>query len=124
MSNRRILVIEDEEDIAEIISMILATQQYEVKTVLNPVEAIGLAIEYEPDAILLDLTMPQMSGWEVFKQFRNHEKFKKIPIAIVTAKAEEFDAVVGLHVMQADAYVTKPFGKQELLDKVEELFLK
>ena len=123
MSDKRILVIEDEEDIAEIITMILATKNYEVEAVLNPVEALGVAATFKPDVILLDLTMPQMSGWEVYKQFRAHETLKSTPIAIVTAKSEEFDAVVGLHVMQADAYIAKPFGKQELLDKVEELLL-
>ena len=123
MSLKRVLVIEDEEDIAEIITMILATQNYEVKSVLNPVEALGVAAEFIPDVVLLDLTMPQMSGWEVYKQFRAHETLSNVPIAIVTAKAEEFDAVVGLHIMKANAYIAKPFGKQELLDKVEELLL-
>ncbi len=120
--NKKILVIEDEEDIADIISMVLETEQFSVETVLNPLDAFQVADEFLPDAILLDLTMPQMSGWEVYKRFRANKKFKKTPIAIVTAKSEEFDAVVGLHVMHADGYITKPFGKQYLIDSVKKLF--
>ncbi len=119
---KKILVIEDEVDIAEIIAMVLETEQFSVKTVLNPLDSFEAAVEFEPDAILLDLTMPQMSGWEVYKRFKATKAFKDTPIAIVTAKSDEFDAVVGLHVMHADGYITKPFGKQYLIDSVNKLF--
>lgn len=122
MAEKRILIIEDEADIADIMTMVLETDSFTVRTVLNPIEALDAAKEFEPDAILLDLTMPQMSGWELYKKIRSHKTFSKIPIAIVTAKSEEFDAVVGLHVMKADAYITKPFGKQQLIDGVKSLF--
>ncbi len=121
MSNKKVLVIEDDDDIADIITMVLETENFSVKTIMNPLDAIQTAADFKPDAVLLDLTMPQMSGWEVYKLFRNDKRFSHIPIAIVTAKAEEFDAVVGLHIMHADAYITKPFGKQELIDKVNKL---
>jgi two-component system response regulator VicR len=68
--------------------------------------------------------MPKVDGWEVFKEIRNDPEFATTPIAIVTAKSQAFDAMVGLHVMKADAYITKPFGKQELIDKTHELFRK
>lgn len=122
MSKRKILVIEDEVDIAEIITMVLETAEYTVKTVLNPLDSFGVADEFKPDAILLDLTMPEMSGWEVYKKFKANDEFKDTPIAIVTAKSDEFDAIVGLHVMHADGYITKPFGKQYLIDSVNKLF--
>lgn len=114
----KILVIEDDADIAELVKMVLETADFEVKTILDPSRAIETAGEMIPDAILLDLTMPQIDGWDIFKKLRKDARFNSVPVAIFTAKAEEFDTMVGLHVMHADGYITKPFGKQELIDKV------
>jgi two-component system response regulator VicR len=77
-----------------------------------------------PDAILLDLLMPKLDGWQIFTMLRKDKDFDTVPIGILTAKSDGFDTMVGLHVMNADAYITKPFGKQELIDKVNELFKK
>ncbi len=118
---KKILVIEDDADIAELVQMVLETEDFSVKTVLESASAISTAEEYQPDAILLDLTMPDIDGWQIFKQLRKEKVFDKTPIAIFTAKSEEFDTMVGLHVMHADAYITKPFGKHELIDQVKEL---
>lgn len=121
---RKILVIEDDMDIAELVKLVLETESYTVESVLDPLEAIDKAKSYKPDAILLDLLMPKLNGWEIFKQLRKDKKFDDVPIAILTAKSEEIDTMVGLHVMNADGYITKPFGKQELIDKINELFKK
>jgi two-component system response regulator VicR len=121
---KKILVIEDDRDIADLVKLVLETEDFVVDTILDPERAYDKAKEYKPDAILLDLTMPRMDGWEIFKLLRNDKEFAGVPIAILTAKSEEFDAMVGLHVMNADAYITKPFGKQELIDKTHELFSK
>ena len=121
---RKILVIEDDMDIAELVKLVLETESYTVESVLDPLEAIDKAKSYKPDAILLDLLMPKLNGWEIFKQLRKDKEFDNVPIAILTAKSEEIDTMVGLHVMNADGYITKPFGKQELIDKINELFKK
>lgn len=121
---RKILIIEDDRDIAELVRLVLETEDFTVESVLDPSLAVDKAIEYRPDAILLDLSMPKIDGWEIFKRLREDRKFDNVPIAILTAKSQEFDAMVGLHVMNADAYITKPFGKQELIDKTNELFRK
>ncbi len=121
---RKILVIEDDMDIAELVKLVLETEAYTVESILDPLAAIDTAKSYKPDAILLDLSMPKIDGWEIFKQLRKDKEFDRVPIAILTAKSEEFDAMVGLHVMNADGYITKPFGKQELIDKINELFKK
>lgn len=118
---KRILVVEDEHDIAELIRLVLETAQFEVKTVLDPERAYETAKEYRPDAVLLDLLMPKVDGWTVFKILRQDGSFDYTPIAILTAKSQQLDQMVGLHVMKADAYITKPFGKQELIDKTYEL---
>ena len=107
---RKILVIEDDLDIAELVKLVLETELYTVETVLDPLEAIDKAKSYKPDAILLDLLMPKINGWEIFKQLREDKEFDGVPIAILTAKSEEIDTMVGLHVMNADGYITKPFG--------------
>lgn len=118
---KKILVIEDEEDIANLVKLVLETEEFEVQIVLDPLHAVEKVKEYKPDAILLDLAMPRLNGWEIFKILRNDPDFFKVPIAILTAKAQAFDEMVGLHVMKANAYITKPFGKQELIDKTHEL---
>ena len=120
--DKKILVIEDDMDIADLVKLVLETEAFTVETVLDPLKAYDKAKEYMPDAILLDLSMPKIDGWEIFKMLRKDEEFDDVPIAILTAKSQEFDAMVGLHVMRADAYIIKPFGKQELIDKTNELF--
>jgi two-component system response regulator VicR len=103
---------------------VLETEDFEVETVLDAPAAYDRVKEYKPDAVLLDLSMPKMNGWDVFKQIRSDPEFATMPIAILTAKTQAFDEMVGLHVMKADAYITKPFGKQELIDRTHELFAK
>ena len=74
-----------------------------------------------PDLILLDLMMPEVDGWEVFRQMRADEKLKDIPVIVVTAKAQSIDKVLGLHIAKVDDYVTKPFGPQELVKSVNKV---
>ena len=122
---KKILVIEDDKDIADLVKLVLeTTEDFKVETVLYPLLAYQTAKSYNPDAILLDLSMPKMDGWAVFKVIRSDSSFSGVPIAILTAKSQQFDEMVGLHIMNADAYITKPFGKQELIDKTYELFNK
>lgn len=122
---KKILVVEDEPDIAELVKMVLeSTGEYEVNTVLQPELAYDSAVNYRPDAIFLDLSMPKMDGWAVFDMLRKDTSFARIPIAILTARSQDFDEMIILYVKKADAYITKPFGKQELIDKTNELFKK
>lgn len=122
---KKILVIEDDKDIADLVKLVLeTTDEFEVETELDPIVAYDRARSCRPDAILLDLSMPKMDGWAVFKMIRSDESFSDVPIAILTAKSQQFDQMVGLHIMNADAYITKPFGKQELIDRTYELFTK
>ena len=122
--SKRILVVDDDQDIADLVKLVLETRQYEVRTILDAQEVYAAAKEFKPDAILLDLLMPKLDGWQIFKIIRADAEFAHTPIAILTAKSAGFDEMVGLHVMKANAYITKPFGKRELLDRVDELFTK
>jgi two-component system response regulator VicR len=118
---KKILVIEDEKDIADLVKLVLETEDFEVEAELNPESAYEKARASRPDAIMLDLLMPRLDGWAVFKQLRQDSSFDSVPIAILTAKSQQVDQMVGLHIMNADVYITKPFGKQELIDKAHEL---
>ncbi|MDR2728449.1 MAG: response regulator [Chitinispirillales bacterium] len=118
---KKILLIEDDTDSAALVKLVLETDMFEVNTVLDSEAAYEEAKAYRPDAILLDLCMPKLDGWAVFRIFRDDNSFDNVPIAILSGKGESFDHMVGLHIMNADAYITKPFGKQELIDKTHEL---
>jgi DNA-binding response OmpR family regulator len=102
---------------------VLETERFEVESVLDPETAYDKAKSYVPDVILLDLLMPKMDGWAVFRKIRQDESLSDVPIAILTAKSQQVDQMVG-RIMNADAYITKPFGKQELIDKTYELIRK
>jgi two-component system response regulator VicR len=119
---KKILVIEDDRDIADLVKLVLETDAFEVELVLDSELAYDKAKEYRPDAILLDLCMPKLDGWAVFRQIRGDGELKKIPVAILSGKSQQLDHMVGLHIMNANAYIAKPFGKQELIDKTYELF--
>lgn len=118
---KKILIIDDDKDIADLVKLVLETENFEVEAASNPESAFDKARDYRPDAILLDLLMPKVDGWTIFKQIRQDATFDGVPIAILTAKSQQVDQMVGLHIMNADAYITKPFGKQELIDKTYEL---
>jgi DNA-binding response OmpR family regulator len=71
--------------------------------------------------VLLDLMMPDMDGWEVYQQMKADEGTRNIPVIVVTAKAQNIDKVLGLHIAKVDDYIAKPFSPQELLNSVEKV---
>lgn len=119
LSNRNVLVIDDESDTLELIKLILESGGFEVMVASSGIEALNIIETVRPDLVLLDIMMPDMDGWEVFRKIK--EKDSSISIAILTAKAQNIDKLLGLHVLKADDYITKPFSKEELLNKVRVL---
>ena len=113
-----ILCIEDDAEMIELIRLILEQQGYTVRGFTSGLEGLEAARERVPDLVLLDLMMPQMDGWEVLRSFRRDPALRKTPVVLVTAKAQSIDKMLGLHVARADGYITKPFGPQELQEKV------
>lgn len=113
--NKRVLVVDDEKNIVNIIAFNLKKEGFEVITASDGEEGVKLALEKNPDVILLDIMMPKMDGYEACRKIR--EKVN-IPIIMLTAKAEELDKVLGLE-LGADDYVTKPFGVRELIARVK-----
>jgi DNA-binding response OmpR family regulator len=110
-----VLVVEDDPAILRGIADNLAFEQYEVLTATDGESALRLARERKPDAVILDVMLPRMSGYEVCRKLRAESA--SMPIIIVTARGDEVDRVLGLDI-GADDYVTKPFGVQELLARL------
>jgi len=119
-----ILVIDDEKDIADLIKLVLEIDNHQVTVVTDPELALSTALKSIPDLILLDLVMPNVDGYEIFKEIRSQSTLDKIPIAFLTSKNKSVDFMVGLHMMKVDEYITKPFGKKDLLERVNALLEK
>ncbi|MBL8076518.1 MAG: response regulator [Anaerolineales bacterium] len=119
MNEKRILCIEDEAEMIDLIRLILGRRGYDVHGAPGGVEGIKQVKETIPDLVLLDLMMPDMDGWEVYQQMKADEKTRNIPVIVVTAKAQNIDKVLGLHIAKVDDYITKPFSPAELLASVE-----
>lgn len=118
MANEKILVVDDEEHIVELISYNLVGNGYKVITANNGVEAIKIAKEEKPNLILLDLMIPGKDGYDVCKEIRSDNEIRNTPIIMLTAKSEELDKILGLE-LGADDYMTKPFSVRELLARVK-----
>jgi len=114
MKTPTILIIEDEEKIVKIIQAYLEREGYRVLTALNGKEGMEKAINEEPDLIILDLMLPEISGWDIC---RNLRRDSSVPIIMLTAHGEDTDKIVGLE-LGADDYVTKPFNPKELVSRV------
>lgn len=112
---QKILVIDDDQHIAELISLYLMKDGYDTKEVYDGKEALHEIQIYQPDLILLDLMLPGMDGYQVCAEVR---KISKTPIIMLTAKGETFDKVLGLE-LGADDYVVKPFDPKELVARVK-----
>jgi DNA-binding response OmpR family regulator len=118
MSKKKIVVVEDEPDILEVLSYNLKREGYDVTTALDGAIGLGLIEKIEPDLVLLDLMLPGMDGLEICRQLKSNRKLSHIPIVMVTAKGEESDVVLGLGI-GADDYVSKPFSPRELIARVK-----
>jgi len=119
--SKKILIIEDDKDIAELIKHYLEKDNFVAISALDGQRGLELAKEKHPDMIILDLMLPKIDGIEVCKNIRNHTKISDTPIIMLTAKGDETDRVIGLE-LGADDYVTKPFSPKELVARVKAIF--
>jgi DNA-binding response OmpR family regulator len=118
--SRKILVVDDEAILVETIAYNLEQAGYQVITVADGNSALESAHREKPDLIILDIMLPGMDGLEVCRQLRREQDTAAMPILMLTARGDEIDKVVGLEV-GADDYVTKPFGRRELLARIRTL---
>ncbi len=117
---KRILIIEDDRDIVELVRYNLANEGFEVTSVADGSAALASLRKSTPDLVILDLMLPKMPGLEVCKEIRRDAALNRLPILMLTARGEEADRVIGLE-MGADDYVTKPFSPRELAARVKAL---
>ncbi len=117
MKKSRILVVDDEPDLVELVRHHLAREHYDVVTAADGETGLAEARRKLPDLVVLDLMLPGIDGLEVCRRLRSDARTQHIPIVMLTAKGEESDAVIGL-AQGADDYVRKPFGMKELLARI------
>jgi len=117
MARGRILIIEDDRDIVELLKFNLEEEGYELFAAFDGNAGVVSAGRYLPDLIILDIMMPVLDGWEVCRTLKEDKSTAHIPIIILSARSQEMDKVVGLE-LGADDYVTKPFSPRELIARV------
>jgi two-component system phosphate regulon response regulator PhoB len=117
MAKGKILIVEDDRDIVEMVRYNLKEQGYETISASNGQKGVELAKSQHPDLIILDIMMPVMDGFEACRALKNDNTTADIPIIILSAKSQETDKVVGLE-LGADDYVTKPFSPRELIARI------
>jgi DNA-binding response OmpR family regulator len=114
----KILYIEDDPEMIDLITLILNRPGVSVKGAHNGRQGLDAIAEDCPDVLLLDLMMPDMDGWEVYQQLKADSATENIPVIIITAKAQNIDKVLGLHIAGVDDYICKPFHPQDLIDSI------
>ena len=113
--SKRILIVEDEKNIIDIVSFNLSREGYDTMEAMDGKTGLQLALEQDPDLILLDLMLPEMNGFDVCRSLR--EQGRTTPVIMLTAREEETDKIMGLE-LGADDYITKPFSMRELLARI------
>lgn len=119
----KILLIDDEIDLVEILKLRLEANDYEVIVATDGEEGLRKAREESPDIIILDLMLPKIDGYKVCGILKFDSKYREIPVIMLTARVREEDKKLGKEA-KADAYITKPFDPQNLLDEIEKLLKK
>src|SRR3989338_10660573 len=118
MAKKKILIVEDDRDISELVRYNLEREGYDVSALFEGGDAFDHALKRRPDLIILDLMLPGTDGMEICRLLKNEDKTKNIPVIMLTAKGEESDVVVGLQ-RGADDYMTKPFSPKVLTARVK-----
>ena len=117
---RRILIVDDEPNIVASIEFLMRGDEYEVRVARDGEEALRLAESFQPDLVLLDVMLPQRSGYEVCRKIRENSALRGVKVVMLTAKGRDVEKARGLE-LGANAYVTKPFSTKDLMDAVRGL---
>ncbi len=118
MSQAKILIVDDEPDLVETIRFALELEGYKVLVAVNGEEGLNTARQEKPDLILLDLMLPKLDGYKVCRLLKFDERYKSIPILMLTAKTQDKDRILGKET-GANEYLTKPFDMDELMAKIK-----
>lgn len=117
-AKKLIVCIEDEPEMIDLVKLILRRADFDFVGAMGGREGLETVRRFKPDLVLLDLMMPDVDGWDVYRQMKSDSELSSIPVIVITAKAQSIDRVLGLHIAGVDDYITKPFGPQELLTSV------
>ena len=117
MSQERILIVEDDEDIQQLVRLVLTREGYQVTSAVTGEEGLAFALKGNADLVLLDLMLPGINGLDVARKLRTNPTSQNLPIIMLTAKGEEIDIVTGLE-LGADDYITKPFSNKVLIARI------
>ena len=116
--NKKILIVDDEQDILDMIKLKLEAEGFDVVEASNGIDGLAAVQKEKPDLVLLDIMMPELNGYQVCRELKSNEKLKNIPVVMLTAKAQESDKFWGLET-GADDYVTKPFEFSSLIQTIK-----
>jgi DNA-binding response OmpR family regulator len=115
---KEVIYFEDERDMVELVRIILGREGYHVEGMGEGMAGIKAVKDTLPDVVLLDLMMPDMDGWDIYRQLKDDEATMNIPVIVITAKAQSIDKVLGLEIAKVDEYISKPFRPADLVDRV------
>ncbi len=116
---KKILIVDDEQDIVETLKFMLEAQGYECYCAYDGETGLSMAKEIIPDLMILDVMMPKMNGYKISRLLKYDAKYKDIPILMITARSQEEDKLIGQET-GANEYITKPFDLDEVIEKVKE----
>lgn len=121
MATKRILIVDDEPDVTDLVSYKLTREGYDVAAINDPLQIMGKAREFKPDLFVLDIMMPELDGLKICRMIRADKKMKSVPIIFLTARGEIEDRIKGLE-SGADDYLSKPFDTKELALRIGLIF--
>ncbi len=113
-----IVCIDDDPELITLMRLIFHPRGFRLIGAASGPEGLETMQQVKPDLVLLDLMMPGMSGWEVFRRMKADEELREVPVVVVTVRAQPMERTLGLHVLGVDDYVTKPFKIQDLVQRV------
>jgi len=119
VKKNKIVYVEDDQDTINLVSLILNRHGFQLIGVTDSKNSLELISAEKPDLVLLDLMMPEIDGWEIFRQLKKKPETKNIPVIIITAKAQPIDKVLGLQIAKVDDYICKPFTPEELISSIK-----
>jgi DNA-binding response OmpR family regulator len=117
---RTILIVDDEDDVLDLLQLVFETSGFAVRRAPNGKLAVASAYEDPPDIVLLDVMMPEMDGWQVLRVLKGDERTRRIPVVMLSARAERRDKMIGLQ-EGAEGYIAKPFSPTEVVREVQSL---
>lgn len=120
----KIIYVEDDQDTINLVSLIFNKHGYDLIGVSESQKGLELIESEKPDLVLLDLMLPELDGWHVFRKMKKNPKTMHIPVIIITAKAQPIDKVLGLQIAKVDDYICKPFTPEEILASVQKILQK